>query len=43
MNEFENNVQSKNNDVVDLIKGVGASVIFFSLIFVIGVVISVLN
>ncbi|GGB28908.1 YqzM family protein [Virgibacillus dakarensis] len=41
MNEFENDVQSKNNDVVDSIKGFGFSFVFFVLIFVIGVVISV--
>lgn len=41
MNEFENDPQSKNHDVVDSIKGFGFSFVFFVLIFVIGVVISV--
>ncbi|MFD2046124.1 YqzM family protein [Ornithinibacillus salinisoli] len=43
MNEFEKNVQSKNNDVVDSIKGFSFSLIFFVLIFAIGVVISVIG
>lgn len=43
MNEFEKNVQSKNNDVVDLIKGATASILFFTLIFGLGVLISVIN
>ncbi|SET61866.1 YqzM-like protein [Oceanobacillus limi] len=43
MNEFEQNVQSKNNDVVDSIKGFAFSFIFFVLIFAIGVVISVIG
>ncbi|MEW9675824.1 YqzM family protein [Lentibacillus sp. L22] len=42
MNEFENDVQSKNNDVVDSMKGFGYSFIFFILIFAIGVAISVI-
>ncbi|MFD1038541.1 YqzM family protein [Virgibacillus byunsanensis] len=41
MNEFEKEVQSKNNDVVDSIKGFGFSFLFFVLIFTIGVIISV--
>ncbi|HLR80606.1 MAG TPA: YqzM family protein [Bacillota bacterium] len=41
MNEFEKNPQSKNNDVVDSIKGFLFSFIFFILLFGIGVVISV--
>ncbi|AVQ99427.1 membrane protein [Oceanobacillus picturae] len=41
MNDFEKNVQSKNNDVVDSIKGFAFSFIFFTLIFAIGVIISV--
>jgi len=43
MNEFEKNVQSKNHDVVDSIKGFAFSFVFFVLIFLIGVIISVLN
>lgn len=43
MNEFEKNVQSKNNDVVDSIKGFTISFVFFIFIFAIGVLISVLN
>ncbi|WP_217586762.1 YqzM family protein [Lentibacillus saliphilus] len=43
MNEFEQDVQSKNNDVVDSIKGFGFSFVFFVLIFTIGVIISVIN
>ncbi len=42
VNEFENDVQSKNNDVVDSMKGFGYSFIFFILIFAIGVAISVI-
>lgn len=41
MNDFEKDVQSKNNDVVDSIKGFGFSFLFFVLIFTIGAVISV--
>ncbi|WP_077327090.1 YqzM family protein [Virgibacillus siamensis] len=41
MNEFEKDVQSKNNDVVDSIKGFTFSFLFFVLIFAIGVTISV--
>lgn len=37
VNEFEQNPQSKNNDVVDSIKGFGFSFLFFVLIFAIGV------
>ncbi|GAB4073386.1 hypothetical protein GCM10028778_09070 [Barrientosiimonas marina] len=36
MNDFEKDVQSKNNDVVDSIKGFGFSFVFFVLIFAIG-------
>lgn len=43
VNEFEKNVQSKNNDVVDSIKGFAFSFIFFTLIFAIGVIISVVG
>ncbi|WP_047981440.1 YqzM family protein [Ornithinibacillus contaminans] len=43
MNEFEQDPQSKNNDVVDSIKGFSFSLIFFLLIFVIGVIISVVG
>lgn len=43
MNEFEKDVQSKNNDVVDSIKGFAFSTVFFLLIFAIGVVISVVG
>ncbi|HLS07626.1 YqzM family protein [Lentibacillus sp.] len=43
MNEFEKDVQSKNNDVVDSIKGFGFSFIFFVLIFAIGTVINVVG
>lgn len=43
MNEFEKDVQSKNNDVVDSIKGFTFSFVFFVLIFTIGVIISALN
>ncbi|MFB4161781.1 YqzM family protein [Geomicrobium sp. JSM 1781026] len=38
-NEFEKEVQSKRNDFNDAIVGVGVSFGFFSLIFIIGVVI----
>jgi len=41
MNEFENDPQSKNNDVVDSIHGFVWSFVFFLLIFVIGTIISV--
>ncbi|HLR08267.1 MAG TPA: YqzM family protein [Bacillota bacterium] len=43
MNEFEKDPQSKNNDVVDSIKGFGFSFLFFVLIFAIGTIISVVN
>lgn len=43
MNKFEENPQSKNNDVVDSIKGFTFSFVFFVLIFTIGAVISVVN
>lgn len=39
MNKFENNVQSKSNDFVDALRGFNWSFVFFSLIFVIGIVI----
>ncbi|MBM7597906.1 hypothetical protein JOC34_000263 [Virgibacillus halotolerans] len=42
MNEFEKDVQSKGNDVVDSIKGFGFSFVFFILIFAIGVIMSVI-
>ncbi|CDQ39593.1 MULTISPECIES: YqzM family protein [Virgibacillus] len=41
MNEFEKEIQSKNNDVVDSIKGFAFSFIFFLVIFAIGVIVSV--
>lgn len=43
MNKFEQDVQSRNNDVVDSIKGFSISFIFFAVIFTIGAVISHLN
>lgn len=43
MNEFEQDVQSKGNDVIDSIKGFTFSFLFFIIIFAIGVVISQLN
>ncbi|WP_084268734.1 YqzM family protein [Oceanobacillus damuensis] len=43
MNEFEKDVQSKGNDVVDSIKGFAFSFIFFVLIFAIGTTISVIG
>lgn len=43
MNEFENDPQPKNNDVVDSIHGFLWSTIFFLLIFFIGVFVSVTN
>lgn len=43
MNEFEKNVQSKNDDVVDSIKGFTVSLLYFLIIFIIGAIISVLN
>ncbi len=43
MNEFEKDVQSKGNDVIDSIKGFTFSFLFFIIIFTIGVVISQLN
>lgn len=42
VNEFEKDVQSKGNDVVDSIKGFGFSFVFFILIFAIGVIMSVI-
>lgn len=43
MNEFEKDVQSKGNDVIDSGKGFIFSFLFFVIIFAIGVVISQLN
>lgn len=43
MNEFEKDPQSKNDDVVDSIKGFTFSFIFFALILAIGTTISVLG
>ncbi len=43
VNEFEKDVQSKNNDVVDSMKGFGFSFVFFVLIFAIGAAISVIG
>lgn len=40
LNEFEKNVQSKNNDVIDSAKGFIFSFVFFVGIFTIGAVIS---
>ncbi len=40
VNDFEKDVQSKNNDVVDSIKGFTFSFVFFVLIFAIGTVIN---
>jgi len=41
VNEFENDVQSRNHDVSDSIIGFGVSFVFFIVIFAIGAVISV--
>lgn len=43
VNEFEKDVQSKNNDVVDSLLGFTYSAVFFILIFAVGVVISVVG
>lgn len=43
MNEFEQDVQSKGNDVIDSGKGFVFSFLFFVGIFTIGAVISYLN
>ncbi|RPF55571.1 YqzM family protein [Aquisalibacillus elongatus] len=43
MNEFEKDVQSKNNDVVDSIKGFSFSFIFFFVIFFIGTIFTVIG
>lgn len=43
MNEFEKDVQSKENDVIGAIKGFTFSFLFFVLIYVIGAVISHIN
>ncbi|PSL41228.1 YqzM-like protein [Planomicrobium soli] len=39
MNEFEQNVQSKRNDAIDAGMGFVVSFVFFSLIFIIAVVV----
>jgi hypothetical protein len=41
MNEFETDVQSKNNDVSDSIMGFAFSFVFFIVIFAIGAIINV--
>ncbi len=41
VNDFEKDVQSKNNDVVDSIKGFGFSFIFFFVIFFIGTIFTI--
>ncbi len=43
MNEFEQDVQSKNHDVVDSILGFTFSFLFFIGIFTVGVLISFMN
>ncbi|WP_430785147.1 YqzM family protein [Virgibacillus flavescens] len=43
MNEFEKNVQSKNNDVVDSGLGFVYSFVFFTVIFFIGVLVKFLS
>lgn len=43
MNEFENDVQSKNNDVVDSGLGFIYSFVFFAVIFFIGVLVKFLG
>lgn len=43
MNKFEQDVQSKGNDVIDSAKGFIFSFLFFMGIFTIGAVISYLN
>ncbi|MBB6454338.1 hypothetical protein HNQ94_002813 [Salirhabdus euzebyi] len=43
MNEFEKEVQSKNNDIVDSIKGFTFSFVFFFVIFAIGVIFEVIG
>ena len=43
VNEFEQEVQSKNNDVVDSIKGFGFSFLFFFIIFFIGTIFQVVG
>lgn len=43
MNKFEQDVQSKGNDVVDSIKGFVFSFLFFVIIFTIGATISYLH
>lgn len=43
MNEFENNPQEKTNDVPHAVTGFVLSFVFFTFIYVIGAVISVLN
>lgn len=43
MNDFEKDPQEKSNDIIAVAKGFVISFLFFSLIFVIGVVINVIN
>lgn len=43
VNEFEQEVQSRNNDVVDSIKGFGFSFLFFFIIFFIGTIFKVVG
>jgi len=43
MNQFEQDVQSKNNDVVDSVKGFTFSFLFFIIIYVLGAIISLIN
>lgn len=43
MNEFEKDVQSKNNDVIDAGIGFVASFLFFGLIFFIGVILKAIG
>lgn len=43
MNEFEKNVQTKRNDVIDSGIGFVVSFLFFSAIFVVGTIIQLLG
>ncbi|WP_084781783.1 YqzM family protein [Bacillus niameyensis] len=43
MNEFEKNVQSKRNDLIDSGIGFVVSFVFFTAIFVIGTVIEIIG
>ncbi|WP_018661393.1 YqzM family protein [Heyndrickxia acidiproducens] len=43
MNEFEQNVQSKTNDVVDSMVGFGVSFLFFLVLFIIATTIDLLG